>query len=590
MSNFSQMKILLIYPYFLEPRVHTAEDVRAVPLGVYYIGALLKENQYNVQILNWHDINKTPHLITEVLAEQHADIIGFSILTANRWGGIEIARLAKKINPRVRIVFGGIGATFLWEYFLTHFHDIDYIVIGEGEITFLNLVRCIEADRPEAVEALNGVAFRRNGRPIRTPDAAVISRLDDLPLPARYFAYPHVALTRGCAGNCKFCGSPRFWGRKVRFHSAAYFVEQLECLTQKGLRFFYFSDDTFTCDKKRVIEICQNIIKKKLDITWNAISRVDQVSEEMLCWMRKAGCIQISYGVESGSAKIRALLQKNISLDEIRNAFALTLKYGIMARAYFIYGCPTENGQTIQETIDLIDALKPLSIVFYILDLFPGTKLYEDFKRRLNATDDIWLNRMEDIMYFETDPELTREMILGFGQKLRSHFYEKLPAYVAAVRLIDREDLSPWHAKFYARLAMTFSHGDYAAIDAIKNKDGIAEILYRRSLNYHPNAEAYLGLGILHQKRGAYRESIDILLEGISLFPADARLHICTGVSWMNLGAYDQALARFLEFPAERGAVQFAARCYEALGDPEKAAGLIEKFNARQNRPNSKLC
>ena len=115
------MKILLIYPYFLETRVHTPEDVRAVPLGVYYVASVLKENQYDVEILNWHSINTTPHKIREMLAREKPDVIGFSILHANRWGGIEIARIAKRIDPRVAIVFGGIGATLFMEPFSNPF-------------------------------------------------------------------------------------------------------------------------------------------------------------------------------------------------------------------------------------------------------------------------------------------------------------------------------------------------------------------------------------------------------------------------------------------------------------------------------------
>jgi radical SAM superfamily enzyme YgiQ (UPF0313 family) len=577
------MKILLIYPYFLNTRVYTTEDVHAVPLGVYYVAAVLKENQYDVEILNWYDADKTPHKIRKVLEEKKPDVIGFSILNANRWGGIEIARIARQVNPRVKIVFGGIGATFLWHHFLVHFQEIDFIVLGEGEYTFLNLIRYLEADNCPAIEEIDGLAFRKNGQPIRTARAEPIRALDDLPDPAKYFDYQHLALTRGCAGNCNFCGSPRFWGRQVRFHSADYFVGQLERLSLKGIRFFYISDDTFTVNKQRVIEICRKIIEKKLDITWNAISRVDHVSEEILYWMRKAGCIQISYGVESGSAKIRKFLLKNISSEKIRSAFALTQKYGIMARAYFIYGAPAESWQTIQQTIDLIKTLKPLSTIFYILDIFPGTALYEDFKQRLNATDDIWLNRIEDIMYFETDPNLSREMILAFGQKLRSSFFEELPGFVDAIQLIDNEDLYPQHSRFFARLGMTFDHGDYSAIDEIKHKDRCAEKLYRQSLTYYPNAEAYLGLGILYQKRGAQRDAVDILVQGLSHFPNDARLNICLGVSLMNLAQFDQALARFLEFQNEKDAVHFAARCYEAMGNQEQAAVFLEKYNEMTN-------
>jgi len=579
MSNLSPMKILLIYPYFLNTRLHNPADVRAVPLGVYYVAGVLRQHNYDVEILNWHNIDTTPHTIPQVLTDKRPDVIGFSILNANRWGGIDIARIAKQADPRVKVVFGGIGATFLWQHFLTHFPEIDYVVIGEGEYPFLNLVRSLEAGQPHAIESIQGLAYRKEGQVLRTPDADPIHQLDDLPDPAKYFEFQHLALTRGCGGNCNFCGSPRFWGRRVRFHSVDFFVEQIERLFTKGIRFFYFSDDTFTFNKKRVIEICRKIIEKKLDVTWNAISRVDHVTEEVLYWMRKAGCIQISYGVESGSEKIRKFLLKNISIEKIQSAFAITQKYGIMARAYFIYGNPGENRHTIQETIDLINAIKPLSAIFYILDIFPGTTLYEDFKQRLNASDDIWLNRIEDIMYFETDPDLTREMILGFGQKLRSSFFENLPGFVEAIELIDNVELYPQHARFLSRLGMTFDHGDYAAIDAIPDKDRLVERLYQKALTYFPDAEAYLGLGIRYQKRDAQQDAIDILTKGLSHFPNDPRLNICMGVGLMNQAKYDEALNRFLKFQDENDAVHFAARCYEAMGDAENAAILLEKSN-----------
>jgi anaerobic magnesium-protoporphyrin IX monomethyl ester cyclase len=588
MSNFSLMKILLIYPYFLEARMHNPEDVRAVPIGLYYVAAVLKAKQYDVEILNWYNIHETPHKISEILTRKKPDVIGFSIFNANRWGGIEIARLAKKLNPRVKIVFGGIGATFLWEHLLTHFQEIDFVVIGEGEHTFLNLLTRLDSGQPEAIETINGIAYRTPGAARRTAKAETICQLDALPMPSEYFEFQHLALTRGCTAQCIFCGSPRFWGRKVRSHSADYFVQQIERLYQKGIRFFYFSDDTFTLHKKRVVEICQKIIAKKLDITWNAIARVDQVNEDILGWMRKAGCIQISYGVESGSAKIRNFLRKNISTADIRSAFGLTQKYGIMARAYIIYGCPQESWQTIQETIDLINEIKPLSIVCYILDIFPGTELYEDFKRRTGANDDIWLNRLEDITYFETDSNLTREMILAFGQKLRASFFENLPRYVEAIRLVDQDELYPLHSRFYARLAMTFDQGDYAKVDALRHPQGIAEKLYRQALAYYPNAEAYLGLGILNQKRGKHRKSIAILSQGLSHFPDDARLNICLSVGLMNLGDYQQALVRLLKLPHEKDALRFAARCYEALGDREKAKMYYAKSN-QSARTASKL-
>jgi anaerobic magnesium-protoporphyrin IX monomethyl ester cyclase len=571
------VKILLIYPNFLEDRLH-AEDVRVVPIGLYYVGALLKENLYDVEILNWHDINKTPHKIEEILKEKKPDVIGLSIVHANRWGGLDVARIAKRILPEVKIVFGGIGTTFLWKHLLKHFMVIDYAILGEGEYSFLNLIQCIENRNYEGINDIKGIAFRLGGKCVKTGDPEVIQDLDRLPMPSKYFEFQHLASSRGCPANCTFCGSPQFWGPKVRFHSPEYFVEQLERLYCKGITFFYVSDDTFTMRKNRVIQICKKIIEKDLKITWFAISRVNYVNEEMLYWMRKAGCIQISYGVESGSEKIRNVLNKNIKTDDIKRAFALTTKYGILARAYFIYGSPGENWETIQETIDLIHQIKPLSTIFYILDIFPGTALYEDFLRRKNLSDDVWSKRIEDIMHFESDPRLSKDIILAFGQKLRSDYYRHLPEFADALQLVDKEDLYKSHADFLSRLAMTFSHGDYAAIETIPGKEEVAQRLYVRSLSYYPNQRAYLGLGILKQKQEKYEESVRILSEGIKQFPESESLATCLGISYMKLGRYEEALKCFHKFLDSRDALQYAAACYNALGDFEKESSMLRRL------------
>ena len=573
------MKILLIYPYWLEKRTDI-QDVIVPPIGLYYVGSVLKENHYDVEILNWSRINETPEDIEEILLEKKPDIIGFSVLQANRWGGIEIARIAKQIYPKVKIVFGGVTPTFLWEHFLTHFPEIDFVVIGEGEYTFLNLVKVLESKKENNIKDIRGIAFKKDGKVVRTAPAEQIHHMDDLPVPAKYFEYQHLSLTRGCPGKCRFCGSPKFWGPKVRFHSVDYFIDELERLYKKGINFFYFSDDTFSVDKKRVIEICKKILEKRMNIKWVAISRVNYMSEDILYWMRKAGCIQISYGVESGSKKIRNLLNKKISNDDIEKAFAMTLKYGILPRAYFIYGCPGETRRTIQETIDLIKKIKPLVIHFFVLSLFPGTRLYEDYKKKMKLTDDIWLNKIEDIKYFETDPKLSREDVLLFGKTLRTRYYELIPEIVDAIEIVDNKEFYPLHADFCSRLGMTFDHGDYANNDAILGKERIAEKLYLKALTYHPHPSAYLGLGILNQKKNAYLESIKILSEGIQYFPGNEQLNICLGVSHMNMGDFKTALPFFLKFQHSKQALSFIVNCYDALNDVEKASFYQNKFES----------
>jgi tetratricopeptide (TPR) repeat protein len=318
-------------------------------------------------------------------------------------------------------------------------------------------------------------------------------------------------------------------------------------------------------------------LEKDLKISWAAISRVNTVNEEMVSWMRKSGCIQISYGVESGSEKIRNQLNKHIKTDQIKKAFALTTSYGILSRAYFIYGSPSETWATIRETSDLINEIKPLSVIFYILDIFPGTSLYHDFLKKSGLTDDIWLKHIEDIMYFETDAELSRDLVLAFGKRLRSDFYENLPRFVDQIKLVDKKEFYALHSDFLSRLALTFSHGDYAAIKAIKGKDRIAKTLYLKSLDYHPDSRAYLGLGILLQKKGAYEESIRMLIEGLQYFPESEPLHMCLGTSFMNTKQYEKALACFQKFQNSKEAAHAIANCHMALGNADKAAAFLRR-------------
>lgn len=576
------MKILLVYPYFIDRRINE-EDVSAVPMGLYYVGAMLLANGYAVEILNAWDLGASPHRIQQILDDKRPDVIGFSILHANRWGGIDIARMAKKINPQAHVVFGGVGATFLWEHFLQHFPEIDYVVRGEGETSFLELVRYLGGKEAAAPDHIAGLAFRKKGRPFATEDREPVADLDSLPAPADYFTFQHLSLTRGCPSGCTFCGSPAFWKRRTRFHSVDYFVSQIERLVNKGIRFFFVSDDTFTLKRKRVIDICRRIVDLDLDITWAAISRVDCVDGEMLAWMRRAGCTQISYGVESGSRKIRALYRKNISDEDICRAFDLTVRFGIMARAYFIYGAPQESDATIDESLDLLGRIRPLSAIFYILDLFPGTELYEEYKRRTGATDDIWLDRVEDILYYETDETLDKERVLEFGRRLREGYFAMLPDFAAAIELEDDPALFPLHADFLSRLALTFSHGDYAANPAIGNRLPTAIQLFERALSYHPDHRAFWGLGLVYQQMQQWEDSVEILLRGIRHYSVSADLRMALAVSLMRLGRPLDAREHLLPVGDHPRVMEMLVHCCRLLKDHQGERTWLDRLRAAAN-------
>jgi tetratricopeptide (TPR) repeat protein len=307
---------------------------------------------------------------------------------------------------------------------------------------------------------------------------------------------------------------------------------------------------------------------------------VDTVDDEILCWMRKAGCAQISYGIESGSEKIRRRFNKRIKTEQIKKAFDRTRSYGILPRAYFIYGAPGESRETIQETIRLIHDIKPLGAIFYILDIFPGTKLYEDFKKKEKISDDIWLNRVEDIMYFESDPGLSKETIMEFGKVLRNNYYKSLPGFIEDIELISDKTLDQFHADFYSRLGMTFTHGDYAKIDAIPEKEMIAEKLFKKSLSYFQDIRAYLGLGILFQKQKSFQKSLNIIAQGLSHFPESMDLRICQGINQLNLKNFESALSIFLEYQKHAHVIPYIIECYRQMGDFENAKTFSDKIDS----------
>ncbi|MBU1345076.1 MAG: radical SAM protein [Proteobacteria bacterium] len=546
-------KILLVNPCCLDERI-SGEDARIVPIGLYYIGALLLENGFHTDIINLAEPQDDPvERFKRIVADKLPDVIGFSVTNPNRWNAIDCARTAKLLNPAITIVFGGPAPTFLFDHLFKVCPDIDFMVTGEGEITFLELVTQLETDPFGPFDQINGLVFKKEKQVLRTRPRMPVKVLDTLVHPSKYFTYQHLAMSRGCPGRCTFCGSPRFWGNTaVRFHSPKWVALEIETLVKKGITHFYISDDTFTMDKQQVIEFCRRIIDKQLNITWNAISRVDYIDKDILFAMRKAGCIQLSFGVESGSKKIQKRLGKPIDREKIRKAFFLTASYGILPRAYFIYGSSGETDETVQDSIDLLKDIKPLSAIFYMLVIFPGTHLYQTAVNRHLLTDDIWHGKIEDLPWFEVDDHLDFKIVKAFGDRLRSEFYNHLDTFARQVYLEDIKELYPFHADFLSRLALTFSHGEYATDTRVKHQDRTAKQLFEKALTYAPDARAFLGLAMLHQKQRRFDKAISILEKGIAHHCENKELTLCMGVCLMNIGRFKTALDFFekiREFP-----------------------------------------
>ncbi len=554
-------KILLVAPRCLDDRL-SAQDAQVTPIGLYYIAALLRENNFDTRLLNLaqadpgnpegHTNPEKPGdtdpvaVFKKEIMDHPPDIIGFSVTNPNRINAIECAIMAKKILPSVTVVFGGPAPTFLAEHLFEACPALDVIIPGEGEISFFELVSALENGQNLMECGVRGLIVRQNDRIIHTPARPLLNDLDTLVHPSRYFTYQHLAMSRGCPGNCTFCGSPEFWkSRQVRSHCAQWFADEIEALFKKGVTHFYISDDTFTMDKTRVIELCHLILEKKLPITFNAISRVDYIDADILHAMRMAGCIQISYGVESGALSIRKTLGKPILQEKIIQAFELTRSYGILPRAYFIYGSPMETSQTIQKSIDLLTQIQPLSAIFYMLVIFPGTYLYRSAEQKNLVNDSIWHQNIEDLPWFEIDPDLDFEQVKKFGDTLRSAFYRNVHQFARNIDLVDKKELYPFHADFLSRLAMTFSHGEYALDSRVKDAEDTARRLFEKAIVFAPEARAFLGLGMLMQKKRQFHDAVHLLEKGLQHHPGHPDLTICIGTCLMNLGRFKKALAFF---------------------------------------------
>jgi len=420
---------------------------RFTPLGLGTIVAHLRREGFDATLVNlsswsWPRVRR-------FFETERPDIVGVSAFTFNRHEAMRVAALARAAHPPCLVLAGGPHATHLPHHLLERYPQIDLVVRGEGEETMLEIARAVAAghlvrpDRGKAPvdgahlqgagaagppHAVAGLSYRSSAGPRDTRDRPVIQNLDLLPHPAQDLhlvgveaesQFEFVITSRGCPAACTFCSSPEFWGRGLRFRSAAHMIEEVRLLREKhGVVYLSIRDDTFTAHRQRVLDFCRGLEASDLDLLWDCQSRVNIVDEERLVAMRRAGCTHIQYGVESGSPRMLERLNKGIGVEEIRRAAALTRKVGLGLSIYLITGIDSETDEDLDSTVRLIEAIRPHDGLVSPLTVYPGTGLYDEARQRHGLTDDFWIRSRDEAYFVRHDP-WTRRAVRTLQATLR---------------------------------------------------------------------------------------------------------------------------------------------------------------------------
>ena len=397
-----QLKVVLIYAKSQVVRERAAAvfaDASAVqgemardeiypPLGIAILaGRLLSIGGYDVRLLD--DSIETLETLREGM--RWADVVGISALTPN-------ARRARALGLMARVelgklvVMGGPHPTTNPEFFL-ECGAADVCVQGEGDLTLPELLE--HHRNPERWRDIEGLTFLRDGHLIQTARRALIRAIDEIPFPAyhlydmpRYMCLmvnPGVTLitSRGCPYACTFCDA-EMTPRQYRAMSPKRTVDLIEHLleTYDPPQMMFF-DNLFTIQRKRVIAICEEILRRGLYFEWACESRLDTMDFELLRWMRRAGCVKIYYGLESGSPEVLVNVKKGLTVEKIEHAARLNREVGMYFKYFLLYGFPQELRKDHELTEQLVRKTRPDAICVSILQPIPGTEIYGQLKDRL---------------------------------------------------------------------------------------------------------------------------------------------------------------------------------------------------------------
>jgi len=414
------------------------------PLGLLYLAAYIKQySNHQVEVFDSAAEGISHASLAEVISKKKPDVTGITAMTFTMIDVIKAANTIRSVSKEIKVALGGPHPS-IYPQETASLKEVDFVVSGEGEKIFLDLVNNI--NDPHRLASIKGLFFKEGGLIRGDTQEGFIEDLDSLPHPDRrllsYRKYNSLIsvknpvttmfTSRGCPFDCSFCYKPHL-GRRFRARSAEDVVNEMQECKAIGIEEIFIYDDTFTVDKSRVIAICNEIIRRGLDIAWDIRARVDTIDNDILARLKQAGCLRIHYGVEAGTDKILRALGKGITLRQAEDAFQLTKKYGIATLAYFMIGSPVETREDIMQTISFMKRISPDYVHITLTTPFPGTKLYEKALSEGLYEKDYWRefarNPSSKVTARYWEKELKEEELLVLIKLAYRSFYFR-PAYI----------------------------------------------------------------------------------------------------------------------------------------------------------------
>jgi len=425
------MKVLLISTSFDDDQRCDAIQLDShYPLGLAYLHSYLEydtwDNEVKTLFLNDYPFEACYIETINTLKEFKPDVVGFNILTNNRTTSYVMINYIEEFYPNIKIVCGGIHTSVMYEQILNNISDKVICVIGEGELTFKEL---LDKNFSE-IYKISGLAFKEDGFIIKTPEREHIKDLDILPFPNHgmymnpYRFNASILTSRGCPFKCSFCVLDSISRRRVRFRSVSNVVDEIEYISKQFPQILniWIHDDNFTISNERAINICKEIINRNIKMRFVCSARVKPFSKELIGWLERAGFIQVLFGVESFNDKVLKNAHKGFKKQDAIDTITMFKDSKIIVTAFLITGLYGETDETIKETWQTINEIQKVKDLYYkeigVSMVYPGCEIFNQMKENNLIDESYWLQN-KDIPFFTL--EYSKDKLFEMKEELLKH-------------------------------------------------------------------------------------------------------------------------------------------------------------------------